>query len=104
MVLVITVRMNFKLEPKHKSAIFYTCIIAIAGIGISLMVNNSSVITSSLAQSKVINPDEYEYNIPAWVKDVAGFWAQDLVDNHTYFTSLQWLIDHDYISIKKLER
>jgi len=55
----------------------------------------------SLAENKVINPDKYEHKIPPWVKGISGFWAQDLVDDNTYFTSLQYLIDHGYITISK---
>ena len=53
----------------------------------------------SLAENKVINPDKYEHSIPEWVKGIAGFWAQDMVNDDQYFTSLQYLIDHGYLKI-----
>ena len=39
-----------------------------------------------------------EQQIPDWVKEVAGFWADGFIDNETYVNSLQYLIDHEIIA------
>jgi len=37
--------------------------------------------------------------IPTWIKNVAGWWADNLIDNQTYFNALQWLIDNNILII-----
>src|SRR3990172_10648644 len=59
-------------------------------------------IDSFLKSSKVFNPDTYEYDIPSWVRHLAFWWSTGDLSDSDYFNSLQYLIDHDYIKIKKL--
>jgi len=38
-------------------------------------------------------------NIPKWVKNNAGWWADDQIDDSAFVTSLQWLINNDVMEI-----
>jgi hypothetical protein len=38
-------------------------------------------------------------NIPDWVKNNAGWWADDQIDDAAFVTSLQWLINNDIMEI-----
>ncbi|MEE2601135.1 MAG: peptidase, partial [Thermoproteota archaeon] len=50
----------------------------------------SSVQTSESSQSQ---------EIPDWIKNNAGWWATDQIDDAAYVTSLQWLISNKIINI-----
>jgi hypothetical protein len=59
-------------------------------------------IDSYLRTSKVFNPDTYEYDLPEWVRHIAYWWGTGDMSDSDYFASLQYLIDNNYIKIKKL--
>jgi len=40
-----------------------------------------------------------EYQMPAWVRHLAWWWAQGEIDTYDYVNSLQWLIDKDILKI-----
>lgn len=39
--------------------------------------------------------------IPEWVKDVAGFWSEGLIDDDTYTGTLQYLIEQGIITVEQ---
>lgn len=77
-----------------------TAIISFA-IGIPLQVFGDHIDTY-LRESKVWNPDTYEYDIPSWVRHLAFWWGTGDMSDSDYFATLQYLIDHGYIKIHKL--
>ena len=46
-----------------------------------------------------ITPTTAEIIIPEWIKNNAGWWATDQIDDAAYVTSLQWLISNKIINI-----
>ena len=42
-----------------------------------------------------VNSDE----VPSWVKDVAGFWSDDSIDDQTFTQALQWLISNGVVEV-----
>ena len=46
-----------------------------------------------------ITPTTAEIIIPDWIKNNAGWWATDQIDDAAYVTSLQWLISNKIINI-----
>jgi hypothetical protein len=46
-----------------------------------------------------ITPITPEIIIPDWIKNNAGWWATDQIDDATYVSSLQWLISNKIINI-----
>ena len=46
-----------------------------------------------------ITPITAEIIIPEWIKNNAGWWATDQIDDAAYVTSLQWLISNKIINI-----
>ena len=38
-------------------------------------------------------------NVPAWIKNNAGWWADSQIDDATYISGLQWLISNGIIKI-----
>lgn len=37
--------------------------------------------------------------VPSWIKDVAGFWADDGIDDETFTQALQWLISNGVVKV-----
>ena len=46
-------------------------------------------------------PNAFAENIPEWVKNTAGWWADDQIDDGTYVSGLQWLISNGIIKISE---
>jgi len=44
-----------------------------------------------------------KYSIPAWVKGVAGFWAEDKITDDEFGEGLSFLIEQNIIKIPQLE-
>jgi len=66
-------------------------ILAIVVIGVS--------VTAFLSISAQQN-----YDIPAWVKGVAGFWAEDKISDQEFGEGLSFLIDNKIIRVPEMER
>ena len=61
---------------------------------ISALIVSVSV-TSIYAQS--------QYDIPAWVKGVAGFWAEDKITDSEFGEGLSFLIDNEIIKVPLIQ-
>jgi len=61
---------------------------------ISVLIVSVSV-TSIYAQS--------QYDIPSWVKGIAGFWAEDKITDREFGEGLSFLIDNDIIKVPKIQ-
>ncbi len=62
-------------------------------IAITILIIGVSI-TSISAQS--------QYDIPAWVKGVAGFWAEDKITDNEFGEGLSFLIDSQIIKVPKM--
>jgi hypothetical protein len=61
-----------------------------------LVIVSGISITSISAQS--------QYNIPAWVKGIAGFWAEDKITDGEFGEGLAFLIDNEIIKIPIIQQ
>ncbi len=52
-------------------------------------------VTSISAQS--------QYDIPSWVKGIAGFWAEDKITDSEFGEGLSFLIDNDIIKVPLIQ-
>jgi hypothetical protein len=79
------VQITSKFLPKKISVIFTITIIGILGFSI----------TASAADS----------TIPTWIKNIAGFWANDQITDQEFLSAIQFLLDSDILqdSTLKLE-
>jgi len=41
-----------------------------------------------------------QYEIPPWVRQTAGWWAEGKIPDKEFQTSLQYLVDHGIIKIR----
>ena len=44
----------------------------------------------------------YAEDIPAWVKNIAGFWADDQISDTEYANSISFLIDQQIIEVESM--
>jgi len=54
--------------------------------------------------SEITFSKDSELQIPSWIKSNAGFWADDLIDDSTFVTGIQYCIDHNIIHIPDLPK
>ena len=52
----------------------------------------------------VPTPPPAETSIPAWIKNNAEWWADDLIDDSSFVTGLQWLITNGIMTIPPTEQ
>ena len=45
-----------------------------------------------------------EVTIPDWIKNNAGWWANELIDDSSFVSGIQWLISNDVMIIPPTER
>jgi len=50
-------------------------------------------------KSFVITVNVSDVLIPSWIKDVAGFWCDDEIDNASFIEAIQYLINNDVIIV-----
>jgi hypothetical protein len=54
--------------------------------------------------SLTINIGQEETSIPAWIKNNAEWWADDLIDDSSFVSGLQWLITNGIMTIPPTEQ
>ena len=45
-----------------------------------------------------------DFIIPSWIKNNAGWWADDLIDDSSFVSGLQWMISNDVIVLSPTEQ
>ena len=64
--------------------------------------NGDSVI--DIIGTDALNPfSEHEIEIPSWIKNNAGWWANDQLDDETFVSGIQFLINEGIINIPQTE-
>jgi len=53
----------------------------------------------SVAITKQTEASSAKQPIPSWIKEVAGFWCEDLIDDASFIEGIQYLIDNDIIAV-----
>ena len=48
----------------------------------------------------LVIPSAFAENVPDWVKNTAGWWADDQIDDETFVNALQYLIKVGIIQVK----
>ena len=56
-----------------------------------------SLILISLAG--LVIPNAFAENVPSWIKNNAGWWASDQIDDNTFVSGIQWLVSNDIIQV-----
>ena len=61
-----------------------------------------SLIPTALSQAPDIDPANF--NVPSWIKNNAGWWADGLIDDNSFVSGIQWLILNDVITIQSTQQ
>ena len=52
----------------------------------------------------IMSPNVLAENVPAWVKNTAGWWADEQVDDSSFVSGMQWLISNGVITVPSTEQ
>ena len=52
----------------------------------------------------ILIPNVFAENVPAWIKNNAGWWAEGQIDDSTFVSGIEWLVSNDVITIPPTER
>ena len=69
-----------------------------------LVLTTVFVCAFGILSSSIIASAQEDYNIPAWIKNNAGWWANGLIDDNSFVSSIQWLISNDVMIIPPTEQ
>jgi hypothetical protein len=61
-----------------------------------------SLIPTALSQATDVDPANF--NVPSWIKNNAGWWADGLIDDNSFVSGIQWLILNDVITIQSTQQ
>ena len=61
------------------------------------------VLSYESATGNVNQPLE-DFSVPSWIKNNAGWWADDLIDDSSFVSGLQWMISNDVIVLPPTEQ
>ncbi len=62
-----------------------------------------AISTIAITTFTIIASGQEDYNIPSWVKEVAGFWVQGEITDSDFGESLSFLIDNEILKIPKIK-
>ena len=62
---------------------------------VSLLILIASVSIAPIASAQVATSS----NVPGWIKNTAGWWADGIIDENTFVQAVQWLVSNNIIDI-----
>jgi len=62
---------------------------------VSLLILIASVSIAPIASAQVTTSS----NVPGWIKNTAGWWADETIDENTFVQAIQWLVSNNIIDI-----
>ena len=62
---------------------------------VSLLILIISVSIAPIASAQVATSS----NVPGWIKNTAGWWADGTIDENTFVQAVQWLVSNNIIDI-----
>ena len=45
-----------------------------------------------------------EFTVPSWIKNNAGWWADEQIDDDSFISGIQWLVTNDVIILPSIEQ
>ena len=69
-----------------------------------LVLTTVFVCAFGILSSSIMASAQEDYNIPTWIKNNAGWWANGLIDDNSFVSSIQWLISNDIMIIPPTEQ
>ena len=61
------------------------------------------VCTALFLVGVMMTPNAFAENVPSWIKNNAGWWADGQIDDGSFVSGIQWLISNDVMIIPPTE-
>ena len=64
---------------------------------ILVVVSTIPFVLSYETSTGAMNQPLEDFTVPSWIKNNAGWWADNLIDDNSFVSGIQWLISNDVI-------
>ena len=71
---------------------------------ILVVVSTIPFVLSYETSTGAMNQPLGDFTIPSWIKNNAGWWADNLIDDNSFVSGIQWLISNDVILLPPTEQ
>ena len=68
------------------------------------MITKLAILVFAFILIPILNVHAAETAIPDWIKNTAGWWAEDQIDDGSFVSGIQWLISNGIMSIPPTEQ
>ena len=69
-----------------------------------IIVSTIPFVLSYETATGTLNQPLGDFTLPSWIKSNAGWWADDLIDDSSFVSGLQWMISNDVIVLPTTEQ
>ena len=69
-----------------------------------IIVSTTPFVLSYESATGTLNQPLGDFTVPSWIKNNAGWWATDLIDDSSFVSGLQWMITNDVILLPPTEQ
>ena len=69
-----------------------------------VIVSTIPFVLSYETSTQTLNQPLGDFAIPSWIKNNAGWWAGDLIDDSAFVSGIQWLISNDIMTLPPTEQ
>ena len=71
---------------------------------ILVVVSTIPFVLSYETSTGAMNQPLEDFTVPSWIKNNAGWWADNLIDDNSFVSGIQWLISNDVILLPATEQ
>ena len=71
---------------------------------ILVVVSTIPFVLSYETSTGAMNQPLEDFTVPSWIKNNAGWWADNLIDDNSFVSGIQWLISNDVILLPPTEQ
>ena len=69
-----------------------------------VIVSTVPFVLSYETSTQTMNQPLGDFTVPSWIKNNAGWWAGDLIDDSAFVSGIQWLISNDIMTLPPTEQ
>ena len=71
---------------------------------ILVIISTTPFVLSYESTTGTLNQPLGDFTIPSWIKNTAGWWASDIIDDNSFVTGIQWMISNNVIVLPPTEQ
>jgi len=65
----------------------------------ALVLTTIFILAGGITLSSIMASAQEDYNIPAWIKNNAGWWATDQISDSSFLQGIQYLVQNGIIVV-----